>query len=93
MEKENSMIESPIVFNFFKYGEPFFGSYHPMRYMVSRQGEKPDYELVAVTWPEPFCYEVTPDEQKEECVFPFDEEGYVQALAWLNHQYENYSVK
>lgn len=86
------MIESPIVFNFFKYGEPFFGSYYKMRYMLIRKGEKPDYQLLAVTWPEPFCYEVTPEEKKVEGVFSFDSNGYTEALAWLNKQYENYDI-
>lgn len=87
------MIEKPIIFNYYNYKTPYLGSYHGMRYYLSREGEKPDFHMVAITWPEPFCIEVTPDEKKERKEFPFTEEGYEEAIMWLNEQHRKYMEK
>lgn len=84
------MIEKPIIFNYYNYKAPYLGSYHGMRYYLAREGEKPDFQLVAITWPEPFCIDVTPEEQKVKKEFPFTEEGYEEAVAWLNQQHKEY---
>ena len=39
-------------------------------------------------YPEPFCFEVTAEEEKEARDFPFTKEGFDGAVAWLNEQYE-----
>ncbi len=61
-----------------------------MRYSLHREGEKPDFQMVAIAWPEPYCITATPEEQKVRQTFPFTEAGYDEAIAWLNSQYENY---
>lgn len=75
--------EEKISLNFIKK-ENLTGSYQGMRYMLKKQEEK----LVAVIWPEPFCFEVTPDEKKESVEFELSMDGKKQAVAWLNEQYE-----
>ncbi|MFI3208366.1 MAG: GNAT family acetyltransferase [Eubacteriales bacterium] len=84
------MIEKPIIFNYYNYKSPYYGSYHGMRFCLVREGEKPDFQLAAITWPEPFCIEVTPDEKKVKKIFSFTEEGYDEAIQWLNNQYQSY---
>lgn len=87
------MIEKPIIFNYYNYKTPYYGSYHGMRYCLVREGEKPDFQMVAITWPEPYCIDVTPNEQKVRKEFLFTEEGYEAAIIWLNEQYKNYEVR
>ena len=55
-----------------------------MRYRlegVSLDGEK---KLRVTVWPEPFNYFKTPEEEKERKDFSFDEDGVVDAVAWMN---------
>ena len=67
---------------------PFTGSYKGMRYRISKMpGGKSD-ELLVVIWAEPYSYDATPQEQKEEKCFPFSEEGIAQAVDWLNGRWE-----
>lgn len=87
------MIEKPITFNYYNYKTPYYGSYHGMRFYLAREGEKPDFKMAAITWPEPFCIDVTPDDQKIKKEFAFTEEGYEDALKWLNEQYPLYLQK
>lgn len=35
-------------------------------------------------WPAPYIFDLTPDDQKEDSVFPFNEEGKRQAVDWVN---------
>ncbi len=67
----------------------YTGSYHGMRYRLSKkEQEGAERCLEAVIYPEPFCFEVTAEEEKERKEFPFTEEGFDQAVAWLNQEYE-----
>ena len=84
------MIEKPIIFNYYNYGVPYYGSYYNMRFSISRVGDKPDFQMEAVTWPEPLCREKTPKEQQITKLFSFNEEGYVEVIAWLNEQHNLY---
>jgi len=68
---------------FFKK-EAYTGSMNGMRYRVAKEEE----EFSAVVYPEPYCYEATPEEQKIRTCFPFTEEGRGQAVDWINEQYE-----
>jgi len=68
---------------FFKK-EAYSGSMNGMRYRV-KKGEE---GVEAAVYPEPYCYEVTPEEQKIKAVFPFSEEGREQVVDWINEQYE-----
>lgn len=57
------------------------------------EGEKDAAPAAEVTvlrvtaWPEPYCFDATPDEQKIWKEFPFTEEGIVSGVEWLNEQY------
>ena len=68
---------------FFKK-EAYTGSMKGMRYRIKKEEE----ELSVVVYPEPYCYEVTPEEKKIRASFPFTEEGRKQVVDWINHQYE-----
>ena len=66
----------------------FTGSYQGMRYRLRKKEEGEEKFLEAVIYPEPFCFEVTAEEEKEARDFPFTKEGYDGVVAWLNEQYE-----
>jgi hypothetical protein len=68
---------------FFK-NEAYTGSMKGMRYRVKKEEE----ELSVAVYPEPYCYEVTPEEQKIRAAFPFTEEGRGQVMDCINGQYE-----
>jgi hypothetical protein len=84
--------------NYYEYGKPFLGSYKGMRYKLARNPlenvffkspeEKANGTLLAVVWPEPFSFDVTPDDKKVSCEFPFSDEGRRAAVDWINEQYE-----
>lgn len=80
----------------------FTGSYQGMRYalMKAERPVKKDSELKTeeseemetvirgIIWPEPFNFEVTPDEKKHSCDFPFNTDGLWAAVDWLNKEHE-----
>lgn len=84
--------------SWYEHGQPYLGSHRGMRFRLSRNpmddvalappDKKGEAVFEAIIWPEPFCFEATPDEQKTTQTFPFDEEGKEQMIAWLNEQYE-----
>ena len=41
-------------------------------------------QLKATVWPEPFNFFKTPGEQKTSACFTFDEDGVLDAVAWMN---------
>ena len=43
--------------------------------------------LKTTIWPQPFCFDKTPDEKKSEKTFEFSPEGLAQAVNWLNDRY------
>ena len=63
--------------------ERFCGSHGKMRYMLCTE----DGKLKANIYPEPYCWEATPDEQKEAEFFEFSDEGIQSAVEWLNRMY------
>ncbi len=68
----------------------YTGSYKGMRYrMCKKETEEKGKYLETVIYPEPYCFEVTPEEEKEFREFPFTEEGFEQAVAWLNQEYKS----
>lgn len=68
----------------------YTGSYKGMRYrMCKKETEEKGKYLEAVIYPEPFCFEVTPEEQKQWGEFPFTSEGFDEAVVWLNQEYES----
>lgn len=67
----------------------YTGSYQGMRYRLrKKEGEEGVKSIEAVIYPEPFCFEATPEEQKEAREFPFTDEGFAETIAWLNQEYE-----
>lgn len=66
----------------------YSGSHCGMRYLVkSGQGEDEERQLVLCVWPEPYCFDKTPEEKKEYFRFPFSEDGLKQAEDTLNRIY------
>lgn len=77
----------------------FTGSFLGMRYQLQKLDkvveeateEKPaktEPVILAVIWPEPFNFEVTPDQKKHSCEFPFTTDGIWEAVDWLNEEHE-----
>lgn len=75
--------ETFVPIQFFKK-EAYTGSMNGMRYRINKVEEG----LEAAVYPEPYCYEATPEEQKIKMIFPFSEEGRQQAVDWINQQYK-----
>lgn len=69
--------------------EDYFGSYKGMRYMLHQEVmEDESKKLKVVIWPEPYCFDVTSDDQKIAELFDFSEEGLANAIDWMNERYE-----
>lgn len=69
--------------------EDYFGSYKGLRYMLHLEVlEDESKKLKVVIWPEPYCYDATPDEQKVSELFDFSEDGLSVAIDWMNERYE-----
>lgn len=66
----------------------YTGSYRGMRYRLRKNVKEEETCLEAVIYPEPYCFEVTSEEEKTFREFPFTQEGFDQAVAWLNEAYE-----
>ena len=47
-----------------------------------------DDTLSVFLYPEPWSFERTPDEEKEQKDFPFSQEGLDAAIDWINQSYE-----
>lgn len=63
----------------------FTGCHQGMRYRlegVSREGDKK--VLLCTVWPEPFNFFKTPEHKKESAEFLFEEDGILDAVAWMN---------
>ena len=63
--------------------ERFAGSFCGMRFMLMME----DGKMKATVYPEPYCWEATPKEQKESELFPHTKEGIDEMVAWLNQKY------
>ena len=61
----------------------FTGSFKGMRYVLIKHEKE-----LAIIWPEPFNFEVTPDEKKHHRDFPFTTDGIWEAVDWLNAEHE-----
>lgn len=66
----------------------FTGCHQGMRYRLEQGTDPEDPEggkrLKVTVWPEPFNFFKTPAEQKTSALFSFDEDGVVDAVAWMN---------
>ena len=68
----------------------FTGSFQGMRYRLEKvAGEDSAERLKATVWEAPYSFDVTADEKKESCEFPFSEEGICQAVDWMNGKWES----
>lgn len=64
-------------------------SFEGMRYQVQQHQEGEEEKVLRATiWPEPFCFEKTPEEKKTTKDFPYSEEGLDQVYEWLCQIYE-----
>ena len=68
--------------------EPFSGSHRGMRYLFRGDDGKASTTFTVFIYPEPWCFEQTPDNEKERAVFPLTGEGMDQAISWLFEKYE-----
>lgn len=78
------MIEAIGLSILFLKKEPYTGSFHGMRYRLSKN----DDQLKACIYPEPYCFEATKEEEKTWKDFDFSPEGLHAALAWIEESYE-----
>lgn len=68
--------------------EDYTGSMEGMRYRLIKAADEEDGPKLRVTvWPEPFCFDKTPEEKKLVRDFAFSEEGKADAAEWLNCQW------
>ena len=79
--------------NFFSYGGIYTGEHEGMRYRIIRGGNKPDYQLKAYVWREPFAYDYVSRQKDSDSLietemFEFSEEGRICAIDWLLLQFE-----
>lgn len=65
----------------------FTGGYRGMRYRLEGVSGEDGKQLKATVWPEPFNFFTTPEENKVSELFSFDEDGVVDAVAWMNDRY------
>ena len=88
LRKDLHMIDKRLV----PYGglkkEPFSGSHNGMRYYMNGDDGKSSTTFTVWVYPEPWCFEQTPDEEKESATFPLSDEGMDQAVSWLYERYE-----
>ena len=77
------------LFNFIKKDD-YTGSMDGMRYLLRKGSVEGEERLEVVTWPEPYNYAKTPEEEKQRNFFSFSEGGLEEAADWLNRQQEQY---
>ena len=84
-ERELEMIqrEDVLSMEYLKKTE-YTGCHQGMRFRMEKSGEDDAPELLVTVWPEPFNYIKTPEEKKTRNRFTFDEDGVVDAIAWMN---------
>ena len=68
--------------------EDYPGSYKGLRYMLHKAEVDEETNLQIYIWPEPFCSDATPDEQKKSKMFEFSEDGLAEGIEWMNSEYE-----
>lgn len=85
---ENMLTRADFLSLNFVKKEDYTGSYQGLRYMLHQETAEDEKKLQVYIWPEPFGFEATPEEKKVSALFPFSEEGMLQAIAWMNERYE-----
>lgn len=86
-ERGKFMIYTPgLSINFLKK-ENYSGSHAGMRFYLGKEDDK----LKAYVYPEPFCFEATPEEDKKWAEFAFSAEGLEEAIGWLDEMHQQFS--
>ena len=62
----------------------YTGCHQGMRYRLEKKETEEGKSLLVTVWPEPFNFISTPEDQKTTNTFSFDEDGVVDAIAWMN---------
>ncbi|MBQ2473031.1 hypothetical protein [Lachnospira multipara] len=75
-------------FNFFAYGGKYSGQHGGMRYLIERDGEKPDFILRGNVWQGPYASCSVPKEKISSKEFDYSEEGRLELIDWLKDQYD-----
>ena len=79
------MFEKPISINYIKL-QPYYGSYNGVSFALIKNEEV----LEAYLYPAPYCFDATPDEKKLKAEFEFGDNGYEQAVAWMNEHFGDF---
>ncbi|MCI8401126.1 MAG: hypothetical protein HFI38_03370 [Lachnospiraceae bacterium] len=62
----------------------FSGSCQGLRFLLQSEEQDGKRYLHVFVWPEPYAFDYTPDEQKQDCTLEFSEDGICQAVEWIN---------
>ena len=62
----------------------YTGCHKGMRYRLEGATKDEKKCLKVTVWPEPFNFFTTPPEEKQTAYFDFEEDGIVDAVAWMN---------
>ena len=76
------MFEKPISINYIKKA-PYFGSFEGVSFAFVKNEDK----LEAYLYQGPYNFDTTPEEKKLKAGFEFSNEGYEQAIAWMNEHF------
>ena len=70
-------------FNFFVYGGVYSGQHHGMRYIIRREGDKPEYILSVYVWQGKYCYSAVNEADRTT-----SEHGRIDAIEWIKKEYD-----
>ncbi len=74
--------------NYYKKTD-YTGWTNGMRFRIAREtSEDTDAIFHVWVWPGPYIFGLTSDDLKTDATFPFSEEGKIQAVDWINAQFE-----
>ncbi len=62
----------------------YTGSFQGIRYRIEKQEEGEEKSLLLYTWPEPYAFSHTAEEEKAKKNFPFSEEGLEEIRVYLS---------
>lgn len=62
----------------------YTGSFQGIRYRIEKQEEGEEKSLLVYSWPEPYAFLHTPEEEKVKKSFPFSEEGLEEIRLYLS---------
>lgn len=68
--------------------ERYTASFQGMRYFMEKKKEEGATQLLVATWPEPFAFSHTKEEEKRYRSFPFTAEGIEEARVYLMEEWE-----